>query len=97
MKNCVNRLVNTSLAGGDPGREDIEVVKVPAGDIAEDMGNIKVANMVMLGAYSAYSDFVTLADIESAVTEFLPPRHRDLLQLNLEALNKGHESIRGKR
>ena len=88
-------LVNSSLVTEDPSREDVRVIKVPAGAIAEGLGNIKAANMVMLGAYAACSEFVSLPDIKSVVTELLPLRHRDLLEVNLQALSEGHGLVCG--
>ncbi|MEJ2246402.1 MAG: 2-oxoacid:acceptor oxidoreductase family protein, partial [Acidobacteriota bacterium] len=44
-------LVNASMVTHIPDRSDIQVVKVPAYEAAQELGNVKAANMVLLGAY----------------------------------------------
>jgi len=84
-------IINTSLAGEQPERKDIGIIRVPAGEIAEGLGNIKATNMVMLGSFAAASDLIEPEVLRETVTRFLPPRHRDLLDLNLKALTHGYE------
>ena len=43
--------LNSSLTQAEISRGDIEVVQVPADNIAEELGNRKSANVVMLGAF----------------------------------------------
>ena len=43
-------IYNSSLIDTKPTRTDITVVPVPCNDIADSLGNGRVANMVMLGA-----------------------------------------------
>lgn len=42
--------INSSLIEDEPSRKDIEVYRVPASEIADELGNGRVANIVMLGA-----------------------------------------------
>ena len=44
-------VVNTSLASHAPARGDLVVIPIPATEIAMRLGEIRVANMVALGAY----------------------------------------------
>lgn len=46
-------LINSSLIDRESKRDDIRVYKVPANDIANDLGNARMANMVALGALNA--------------------------------------------
>lgn len=41
---------NVSLAPVQPSRSDIQYLAVPANDIAERLGNVRMANVVLLGA-----------------------------------------------
>ena len=43
-------LINSSLIDVEPKRTGVKVVKVPVNDIAAELGNARVGNMVMLGA-----------------------------------------------
>ena len=84
-------IVNSSLAGEGGGRDNIRIIRIPAGEIAEKVGNIKATNMVMLGSYLAASSFLDPDSLRETITRFLPARHRDLLEINLRALVKGYE------
>ena len=89
-------IINTSLAGEKPKRKDIGIIRVPAGEIAEGLGNIKATNMVMLGSFAAASALIEPEVLRETITRFLPPRHRDLLDLNLKALTQGYEYVETK-
>jgi 2-oxoglutarate ferredoxin oxidoreductase subunit gamma len=70
-------------------RQDIRVIYVPASDMAMELGNVRMANVVCLGALIEATAVVSLDAIEQALDSHLPERHRHLLALNKEALRKG--------
>jgi 2-oxoglutarate ferredoxin oxidoreductase subunit gamma len=74
-----------------PERKDIEVYAIPASDAANKLNNIKVANMVLLGAYLAKRPIIQIDSIITALKKVLPERYHNLLQLNRDALMKGKE------
>ena len=52
LKNNGLLILNSSLINIEPVVDDsIEVIRLPADEIAVELGNIKAANMVALGAY----------------------------------------------
>jgi 2-oxoglutarate ferredoxin oxidoreductase subunit gamma len=55
--------VNSSLIEAEVPRGDIDVVKVPANAIAEKLGSLKSANMVMFGAFAKKSNLVSIDTI----------------------------------
>lgn len=64
-------LVNSSIVPEERiYREDIQVVKIPATDIAAEEKNPKGANLVMLGALAAHSDLFTIEYMEAAIVSF---------------------------
>lgn len=81
--------VNTSLVHEAPTRDDLSRIEVMANDIAEDLGDIRVSNMVMLGAFLKKTGVVALGSVLSALREVLPPRRHSLLSLNENALSRG--------
>ncbi len=81
--------INSSLVKIMPTRKDIKVIKVPANDIANELGNMKVTNMVMLGAYIKAAKAVSVNSIIQALKKVLPPRRHNLIPLDEEALKKG--------
>jgi len=85
-------MVNSSMVATRPARTDIRIVEVPATDAAEEVGNPKVANMVMLGAYIQLTRAV---DDESILSSLSAHGMRpDLLEVNRKALQAGRALIR---
>jgi 2-oxoglutarate ferredoxin oxidoreductase subunit gamma len=77
------------------GRGDIEVVEVPTSDLAEKLGNIKVANMIMLGAFIKVSNLVSFPRILKNLPTLLGAKKARLLKLNQEALEQGFDYVKG--
>jgi 2-oxoglutarate ferredoxin oxidoreductase subunit gamma len=82
-------IVNQSLVDRDIQRTDIKVAMVPANAIAEELGDKRMANMVLLGALLASLYILPPAAVEKALKEHLPERHHKLLPLNKEAMQRG--------
>ncbi len=83
--------LNTSLVHGSSSRGDIERIDIRANDIAEQLGDIRIANMVMLGAFLKKTGVVALGSVLDALKAVLPPRRHSLLGLNERALQCGGE------
>lgn len=62
-------VVNQSLVDRDPGRSDCVVLKVPAREIAQSIGEPRAANFVMLGAYVSAANAVPPEAVEHAIEE----------------------------
>lgn len=84
-------VINTSLVTLQPKRTDINIIRVPANKIAIEVGNDKVANMVMLGAYIAKKRTVAKESILEALKKVLGPQKEELFQLNKTAFERGME------
>jgi 2-oxoglutarate ferredoxin oxidoreductase subunit gamma len=84
-------VVNTSIIQRKPTRTDVRWVMVPGNKIAEDLGDKRMTNMVMLGALLANLPVLSLDALEKSLAAHLPERHHRLLPLNFQALRKGAE------
>ena len=82
-------LVNVSLVNTPIARDDIRVLAIPASDIATELGNPRIANMVMLGALIAATGIVTVETVGQQLDEHLSARRRKWLEPNKIALEKG--------
>jgi len=82
--------VNSSIVPELPGREDIRIVRVPVNDIAHEIGEAKVANIVMLGVIQTITPTVSDDILEKALME-LAGKKPELAELNIRALNAGKE------
>jgi len=65
------------------------VFEVPANEIADELGNTKVANIVMLGAYLAEKRILPVQAVKNSFEKVLPQRHHQLIPLNIRALERG--------
>jgi 2-oxoglutarate ferredoxin oxidoreductase subunit gamma len=88
-------IANSSLTNREAQRDDLDCVFIPANEIAEEIGNKRLINVIMLGALLAKLPVLPFEDIESALENHLPERHKRLLPLNLEALRRGAAYARG--
>lgn len=86
-------VVNSSLVPIKSQRDDIKVIYVPATDMATEMGNVRLANVICLGALVQAMGIVPVDAVFQALENHLPERHRKLLPMNREALNKGAELV----
>ena len=82
-------VVNESMVDREVARQDIKVVMVKANEIAEELGDKRMTNMVLLGALIANLPVIPLESIEKALAGHLPERHHKLLPKNYEALKRG--------
>lgn len=82
-------IANASLINRALIRDDLESVLLPANEIAESIGNKRLANVVMLGALLARLPVLSLDAIVKTMENHLPERHKHLLPSNIEALQQG--------
>ncbi len=86
-------IINSSIIDKTSERKDIQVVRVPANEIAEKIGDRRMTNMVILGALLANLPILPLEALEKALAEHLPERHHKLLPLNYQALREGAKYV----
>lgn len=80
---------NRSLIEAEPDRDDIEILSVPANEIAAELGSAKAANMVMLGAYLERTGLFSLDSIGEALKKVFGPKKAQYLPVNEAALARG--------
>jgi len=86
-------LVNSNLVKTAPKRADLKVVGVPCNEIAEKIGDVKIANMVMLGALSASTGAVRLDRLEEIMKGFFSPSKHKFIPLNMAAIEAGRAAV----
>ena len=85
-------IVNKSMVDREAKRTDINVILVPCNEIAEDIGDKRLLNMVAAGALLTALPELSVKDVEKALEDHLPARHKHLLPKNYEALKRGFEA-----
>jgi 2-oxoglutarate ferredoxin oxidoreductase subunit gamma len=82
-------VVNSTLVRRPQLRDDIDIVRVPANDVAAELGNVKMANMVMLGAMLSQRPIVSLEAVEQVLDKHLEGTKRRFIVPNKRALHRG--------
>ena len=88
-------LYNSSLIDGVELRKDIRVIAVPCNEVAEKLGNDRVANMVMLGAVQQASGVVADESIHETLVDFLGVKKAALVEINEQAVAEGRMLAKG--
>jgi len=87
-------IINKSLIDEKTSRTDIDAYYVPVNELATELGNAKVSNMVMLGAYIELTKVVEIDSILKAFLKVFGENKTHLVPLNKEALLKGAEAVK---
>jgi 2-oxoglutarate ferredoxin oxidoreductase subunit gamma len=90
-----NLIINSSLIERAAKRSDIKVFLVPSNDIANELGNAKVANMVVLGAIIAATKAVSQDSVLKAFAKMFAKKPQ-LLAINEQAIKRGAALVEGK-
>ena len=85
--------INSSLVKRDLERDDVEEVRIPANEMAEELGSAKAANMVMLGGVIKKTGAIELDSAIESLEGVLSERAMALLELNKKALRKGFDAV----
>lgn len=84
-------IANSTLAKESKPRKDINYIFAPISKLAEEAGNLKMANILALGLVAKISGLVNIAELEKALDLVIPEHRKNLLPLNIKALKIGYE------
>ena len=82
--------INSSLIETEISRSDVDIIKVPANSIAEQLGSARSANMVMLGAFTKKSNIVSISNVIEGLNSALKKKQK-LIAVNTKALTAGYD------
>jgi len=84
-------IIDASACRKKISRKDVNIIEIPATKIAEEVGNKKMANMVMVGSYIKNKGTIKLQSAVENIKRVLPKADDDLIELNKKALTRGHD------
>ena len=82
--------IDSTLISRDVERNDVEVFKIDATNLANKMGLPKLANIIMVGKLVKETGLFTYDEIKKAVTKMVPPSKPELLENNMKAFDTGY-------
>ncbi len=85
--------LNSSMIDSRPIRGDLEIYEIPVNDLVKPLGEDKVANMVMLGAFIKKSGLVTLETMNRVIKDTFSNRSPAIIKLNRQALLLGYDYL----
>jgi len=80
-------ILNSSLANcADNLYNNLEILKIPATEMAKELGDVRVANTILLGVYLKKRKLISLKTMLDVFRDFF---RGEVLKLNEQALNLG--------
>ena len=86
-------IINRSLCHSEPAVKDAKVVEVMANDIADEMGNAKFLNVIMLGATIAATKVFDLEYMKDQIREEFSAKPK-IAEANIAALERGASLVK---
>ena len=87
-------ILDSDMVTDKPARTDIRVYEVPADKIAEEEGNKKGVNMVLLGAFLALSGSIEKEEVFTVINAKFTGRKEKFAEPNRRLVQRGMDYIR---
>lgn len=87
------QVVNVSLVEKGLLAADKHSVCIAANDMAHDLGNVKLANMVALGAWLKAVPILSLEAVQEALKRVVSTHYAHLIPVNAKALEVGYKAV----
>ncbi len=86
--------LNSSIIGVESSRHDVRIFKIPSSDIAEQMGNSRAANTVMMAAFLKVTGLVPPDIFLTSMDEVLGSKKKSVIEINHRAFAAGYEFLK---
>ena len=87
------QILNSSLVDPAQAEDRVTTYTVPANEIADGLGNTRMANMVALGAYVQATGCVPLEQVKESLNSVISAHYSHLIPKNAEALQAGADHV----
>ena len=81
--------INSSMVKKPELNESINIIEIDATAIAANLGNTKVANMVMLAGFLQTTNFFTMQDVINMLEQKFGKKYPHLIPINIKAIEQG--------
>jgi 2-oxoglutarate ferredoxin oxidoreductase subunit gamma len=88
-------VANATLVRAKSERTDLSTVYIPANDLAAKLGNVKMANVVLLGALLGTREILPIDAVKRTMETHIPERRKHIIEPNKRALDRGVAFVRG--
>jgi 2-oxoglutarate ferredoxin oxidoreductase subunit gamma len=87
--------LNSSIINDRPNRQDVKVFCVPCADMALELGNSRVANIIMMGAFIKKSGVVSPDIYLKNLESIMGSKKKSLAEVNRKAFAAGFDYVKG--
>jgi len=88
-------IYNSTLIDKDTiSRNDVNLIPIPANEMAIETGNPRLANMIMIGAYIEKTKIVDADILKNSLQNVISERNLKFIPDNIKAIEKGIEFIK---
>lgn len=84
------QVVNASLVGKELLDASLRTVYIPVNDMAHELGSVKMANMVALGAWLKATGALPLAEVQETIKRVTSAHYAKLIPANMKSLEAGY-------
>jgi len=84
-------IVNSDMCPNVTKRDGITYIIAPLNTIAQEIGSMKILNMISIGIIIARTGLIKYETIEKVLIEYMSGKNEELLKMNLQAIKKGME------
>jgi 2-oxoglutarate ferredoxin oxidoreductase subunit gamma len=86
--------LNSSIISARPSRQDMEVFAIPASDIAEELGNARAFNTVMMGAFLKRTSLVKPEIYLKSLETVMGSKKKAVVEINRKAFSGGYDFLK---
>jgi 2-oxoglutarate ferredoxin oxidoreductase subunit gamma len=83
--------INSSIIKSEPRRKDISFYKIPSSEIAEQIGNSRASNTVMMGAFIQKTGIVSPEAYLKSLESVMGSKKKNVMDINRKAFASGYE------
>lgn len=92
VKNGGIILINSSLIDLKVSRTDVKAYYIPANELAAEAGNVKTANIIMLGAYIKLSGLFPAETVKAVIEQQFAAKPK-VIPANIKAFELGYNFV----
>jgi len=82
-------IVNSDMCPNVTKRPGITYIVAPLNTIAQEIGSMKILNMITIGIIIARTGLIKYETMEHTLTKYMSGKNEELLKMNLVAIKKG--------
>jgi len=86
--------LNSSIVEARPNRRDVKFYAVPCGDMAQDLGNDRVANIIMMGAFIKKTGIVPVDIYLKSLETIMGSKKKSAAEVNRKAFAAGYDFVK---